>query len=106
MQVLKECIARAGSVQAGLRYYVGAALLDHDGGYADKVLMEQAHLQNVAAGRSVAFNASNRPPPPPAAADPALETADTLVPAAPAVTTPAALVGGLGYEAQRVALLR
>ena len=27
VQVLKECIARAGSVEAGLRYYVGAALL-------------------------------------------------------------------------------
>ncbi len=34
VQVLKECIARAGSVQDGLRYYVGAALLDGDGGYA------------------------------------------------------------------------
>ena len=87
VQVLKECIARAGSVHAGLRYYVGAALLDSDGGYADKVLMEQAHLQNVAAGRQVAFNASNRPPPQPAASEPLLETADGVNPEA--VTLPA-----------------
>ncbi len=103
VQVLKECIARAGSVQAGLRYYVGAALLDHDGGYADKVLMEQAHLQNVAAGRQVAFNASNRPPPKPAVEEPGLETADTV---APAEAAPAAVVSQLGDLAQRVALLR
>jgi hypothetical protein len=36
VQVLKECIARAGSLQEGLRYYVGAALLDSDGGYAGR----------------------------------------------------------------------
>ncbi|NUQ05348.1 MAG: ROK family protein [Anaerolineae bacterium] len=32
VQVLKECIARAGSVAEGLRYYVGAAALASDGG--------------------------------------------------------------------------
>ena len=40
VQVLKDCIARAGSVEAGLRYYVGAANLPHDSGYAVKVLQE------------------------------------------------------------------
>jgi hypothetical protein len=54
VQVLKECIARAGSLQEGLRYYVGAANLADDGGYASKVLSEQAHLRQVAAGKSVA----------------------------------------------------
>lgn len=48
VQVLKECIARAGGVEAGLRYYVGAANLDDDGGYAGKVLSEQATLRIVA----------------------------------------------------------
>ena len=42
VQVLKECIARAGSVDAGLRYYVGAANATDDGGYAGKVLGEQS----------------------------------------------------------------
>jgi hypothetical protein len=53
VQVLKECIARAGSLEGGLRYYVGAANQDGDSGYAAKVLSEQSHLRQVAAGRSV-----------------------------------------------------
>jgi len=60
--VLKECIRRAGSLQEGLRYYVGAALLDSDGGYVGRVLAEQAHMRSVADGRSVPVNASNTPP--------------------------------------------
>jgi soluble lytic murein transglycosylase-like protein len=82
--VLKECIARAGSVQEGLRYYVGAALLEHDSGYAARVMAEQTHLRNVADGRAVPVTVSNPPPvssprPPPQPA----ERAD-LAPAAPA----------------------
>jgi hypothetical protein len=57
VQVLKECIARAGSLEDGLRFYVGAANSADDGGYASKVLSEQAHLRQVAAGRTVAINA-------------------------------------------------
>ncbi|MEO6410159.1 MAG: lytic transglycosylase domain-containing protein [Burkholderiaceae bacterium] len=52
-QVLKECIARAGSLEAGLRYYVGAANLVDDGGYAGKVLAEQGQLRLVANGKAV-----------------------------------------------------
>jgi len=58
VQVLKECIARAGSLEAGLRYYVGAANLPDDGGYAAKVLAEQAHLRGVASGKAVAPTAT------------------------------------------------
>ena len=47
VQVLKECIARAGSLEAGLRYYVGAANGD-DAGYANKVLVEQNILRQLA----------------------------------------------------------
>ena len=61
VQVLRDCIARAGNVADGLRHYVGAALLDSDGGYAARVLAEQAHLINVASGKTVAINASNQP---------------------------------------------
>ena len=50
VQVLKECIARAGSIEAGLRAYVGAALLADDGGYVDRVLAEQSRLKQVANG--------------------------------------------------------
>ena len=52
-KVLQECIQRAGSVQGGLKFYVGAALHPDDGGYGDKVLAEHARLKDVAAGRAV-----------------------------------------------------
>ncbi len=53
VKVLQECIQRAGSLHAGLKFYVGAANLEGDGGYADKVLAEHARLKQVAAGRQV-----------------------------------------------------
>jgi len=52
-KVLQECVQRAGSIPAGLKYYVGAALLTEDGGYAEKVLAEHARLQAVAKGQPV-----------------------------------------------------
>lgn len=48
--ILQDCIARAGSIEGGLRYYVGAANLDSDGGYAQKVLAEHARIRAVAKG--------------------------------------------------------
>lgn len=63
VQVLKECIRRAGSVREGLRYYVGAALLESDGGYADRVLAEQTHMLKVAQGERVPPGISNRAAP-------------------------------------------
>jgi hypothetical protein len=53
VQVLKECIARAGSLEGGLKHYVGAANFADDGGYAGKVLAEQANLRRVADGKWV-----------------------------------------------------
>ncbi|MET0352153.1 MAG: lytic transglycosylase domain-containing protein [Rhizobacter sp.] len=64
VRVLKECIARAGSIEGGLRYYVGAANLADDGGYAWKVLAEQSHLRTVSGGGHVAVNAPLGSPPP------------------------------------------
>ena len=52
VKVLQECIARAGSLEGGLRYYVGAANLPHDGGYAAKVLAEHFRLRQVAGARA------------------------------------------------------
>ena len=52
VKVLQECISRAGSLEGGLRLYVGAGNLEGDGGYAGKVLAEHARLQAVAAGRA------------------------------------------------------
>mgnify|MGYP001225622855 CR=1 FL=1 len=53
VKVLQECISRAGSLEGGLRYYVGAANLPNDGGYAAKVLAEHFRLRQVA-GRPAA----------------------------------------------------
>lgn len=57
VQVLKDCIRKAGSLEGGLKYYVGAANLVDDGGYAAKVLAEQAFLRQVATGAKVPVTA-------------------------------------------------
>jgi hypothetical protein len=57
VQVLAECVARAGgSVELGLKYYVGAANLPDDGGYAERVFFEQNQLKLVAGGQAVPLN--------------------------------------------------
>jgi len=52
-RVLDECIQRFGSIEGGLRAYVGAANLEDDGGYAAKVLAEHTRLHQVAKGRAI-----------------------------------------------------
>ncbi len=52
-QILKDLIRRSGSVESGLKLYVGAGNLETDGGYAGKVMAEHARLQAVAAGKRV-----------------------------------------------------
>ena len=53
VKVLQECITRAGSVEGGLKFYVGAANLADDGGYAGKVMAEQARLRAVLGGKNM-----------------------------------------------------
>ena len=53
VKVLQECISRAGSVEAGLKFYVGAANNADDGGYANKVMAEHARLLAVLGGKSM-----------------------------------------------------
>lgn len=62
VKVLQECIARAGSVEGGLRYYVGAANIQDDGGYAGKVMAEHSRLQQVAGGRVAPMTATRAVP--------------------------------------------
>jgi len=77
VSILKEYIRRSGSIEGGLKYYVGAANLPSDGGYAAKVLAEYQRIRQVA-GRAV-----QQPPAPApqtttaAATSPALALADT-----------------------------
>jgi hypothetical protein len=56
IKVLQECVNRAGSVEGGLKLYVGAGNMEDDGGYTAKVLAEHGRLQLVSAGRAVPFN--------------------------------------------------
>ena len=55
VRVLQECIARAGSLEAGLRAYVGAANLADDGGYTAKVLAEHGRLKQVSQGHATGY---------------------------------------------------
>ena len=97
VQVLKECIRRAGSLEAGLRYYVGAANLDDDGGYAGKVLAEQNNLRLVAAGKTVPANVALIPVALPAPAASAAQRE---------LTQPAQAPAGAADTAEQVAWLR
>jgi soluble lytic murein transglycosylase-like protein len=78
VQVLKDCIAKAGSVEEGLRHYVGAANLASDGGYAFKVLAEQEFLLQLIKGRSVPVTARLPVPPVSPPAEPVPGTTPTL----------------------------
>lgn len=124
VKVLKECIARAGSIEGGLRYYVGAANLESDGGYAAKVLAEHQRLRLAAGLRAesvmtakVATPVQKPKPaavatkddsvPPPAADLNAKPVAGAIVPAATlalAQTGQKAKIGATITHAEQVAL--
>ena len=62
VKVLQECIARAGSIEGGLKYYVGAGNMEADGGYAGKVMAEHSRLLAVVGGKGVSpFRAAPAP---------------------------------------------
>ena len=50
VKVLQDCIKRAGSVEGGLRLYVGAVTTD-GGDYINKVMAEHLRIQSVALGK-------------------------------------------------------
>ncbi|HQR85216.1 MAG TPA: lytic transglycosylase domain-containing protein [Limnohabitans sp.] len=73
VNVLKECINRAGSLEGGLKLYVGAGNMKDDQGYAAKVMAENARLQQVAKGVQVPISA-----PPSTAAEAATARLESL----------------------------
>ncbi len=73
VNVLKECINRAGSTEGGLKLYVGAGNLKDDQGYASKVMAENARLQQVAKGARIPIT-----PPPSTAAEAATARLESL----------------------------
>lgn len=80
-QVLHEYVRRSGSVEGGLRLYVGAVSTDGSD-YIDKVLTEHQRIQGVALGRSVPLR--------------------TARPATPA-TPPSLVVPAVGVETEAAA---
>ena len=70
-RILSEYVNRYGDVAAGLKAYVGAALLGSDGGYGNKVLKRQAE-----------FDAVLRPEPPPVRAEAVPAKAEAAAPVA------------------------
>ncbi|WP_025916598.1 lytic transglycosylase domain-containing protein [Herminiimonas sp. CN] len=52
-RILKEYVVQGGSIEAGLKKYVGASAFDSDFGYGNKVLSEYHYLQQVAMGKKV-----------------------------------------------------
>lgn len=53
--ILKDYVTRGGSVEAGLKMYVGAAAFETDGGYGSRVLAEYRRLKDVSAGKKVSI---------------------------------------------------
>ncbi|WP_373890043.1 transglycosylase SLT domain-containing protein [Massilia sp. DJPM01] len=51
--ILKEYVKRGGSVEAGLKTYVGAAAFETDQGYGSRVMNEYQKLKLVASGKKV-----------------------------------------------------
>ena len=52
-QILKDYVKRSGSVEGGLKTYVGAADMESDSGYGARVLAEYQRLKQVAGGKKV-----------------------------------------------------
>ena len=82
--ILKDYVTRGGSVEAGLKLYVGAAAFENDGGYGSRVLQEYRRLKEVASGKNVPISSTttaSAAPAKPAQPERVLPTPDT--PAAP-----------------------
>jgi len=59
--ILKDYVNRGGSVEAGLKTYVGAAAFENDSGYGSRVMAEYHRLKQVAGGKNVPTNTPAAP---------------------------------------------
>lgn len=83
--ILKDYVKRTGSVEGGLKTYVGAADMESDSGYGARVLAEYKRLKQVARGQNVPTRTA-----PPAPAPIVVKQAPAAKPAETPITTPAA----------------
>lgn len=77
--ILKEYVTSSGSIEAGLKRYVGAGNMDTDFGYAAKVLGEYDRLKAVATGKRISASAkmASRVPPAAPPMEPDLQKVET-----------------------------
>ncbi len=71
--ILKDYVTRGGSVEAGLKSYVGAAAFENDAGYGSRVMAEYKRLKEVATGKNVPALLPNTSP-----AQPKLRTGEHI----------------------------
>ena len=93
VKVLQDCIRRAGSIEGGLRLYVGAVTTDGSW-YVNRVMAEHLRIQSVALGKpmpvsfpkaaAIPVKAPVEAATPPAATDPAIEAEAAPQPSMPA----------------------
>ncbi|KRB89158.1 transglycosylase SLT domain-containing protein [Noviherbaspirillum sp. Root189] len=83
--ILKDYVQRGGSVEAGLKMYVGAGAFDSDSGYGAKVLAEYRRLKEVAMGKQVPVftTSASATPAKPKPAEPKVEEAAIESPPSP-----------------------
>ena len=79
-QILKDYVKRTGSVEGGLKTYVGAADMESDQGYGAKVIAEWRRLKQVASGKNVPHRTPRAAPAP---AQMVVNKAEPATPAAP-----------------------
>ena len=60
--ILKDYVTRGGSIEAGLKTYVGAGAFDNDSGYGSRVLAEYRRLKQVSAGQKVSIHSTRTMP--------------------------------------------
>src|SRR5690606_33585176 len=60
--ILRDYVKRAGSLEGGLKMYVGAAFHDTDFGYGAKVIAEYNRLKHVASGGGATKTATSAKP--------------------------------------------
>ncbi|MBD8532254.1 transglycosylase SLT domain-containing protein [Massilia sp. CFBP 13647] len=82
--ILKDYVKRTGSVEGGLKTYVGAADMEDDSGYGAKVLAEYKRLKLVAGGKKVPTNTPAAPAQMVVKSAPAAPAPKAEEPAAPA----------------------
>lgn len=86
--VLHDCVKRAGSIEGGLRLYVGAVTTDGSG-YINKVMAEHLRIQSVALGKPMpkVFPIYRPEPAPEVQEVPPMDTAALEVPSPKAIDT-------------------